>query len=204
VQLGPLGRAIVRAGHGRRSMVLIDEIDKADIDFPNDLLREVEAKEFTIEELDEQSLTDEDQRNGFRKHYQGARPIIVITSNDEKELPDAFLRRCLFYWIEFPLPDRLLEIVRVNEPDLVAAKQILVERAIARMNELRKIDGVRKKPATGELLDWVCILEMWEADPDDLTSDRQLEELPHWELLYKHQADLQRVRRLRQGDAVVP
>jgi MoxR-like ATPase len=199
LRFGPLGDALRMPGE---SVVLIDEIDKADIDFPNDLLRELEAKEFTIEELDEQDLTDEDRRNGFRKTYQGAKPIIVITSNDEKDLPDAFLRRCVFCWIEFPEPPRLLDIVRVNAPGL-KLETVLVRRAIARMNDLRRIDGVRKKPATSELIDWVLILHSWGADIAALDHDRKLTDLPFWEILYKHQADLQRVRRARQDEDVV-
>jgi MoxR-like ATPase len=200
LHFGPLGDALRMPGE---SVVLIDEIDKADIDFPNDLLRELEAKEFTIEELDEQDLTAEDRRNGFRKTYQGAKPIIVITSNDEKDLPDAFLRRCVFCWIEFPEPARLLEIVRVNAPGL-QLKTVLVERAIARLTDLRRID-VRKKPATSELIDWVRILHSWGVDPAALDQDRKLTELPYWEMLYKHQADLQQIRRAREDEsAVVP
>src|SRR6185437_11661636 len=99
LRFGPLGDAL---RSGRESVVLIDEIDKADIDFPNDLLRELEAKEFTVEELDEQDLTPAERQAGYRRTYTGAKPVIVITSNDEKDLPDAFLRRCLFHWIEFP------------------------------------------------------------------------------------------------------
>ena len=199
LRFGPLGDALRTPAE---SVVLIDEIDKADIDFPNDLLRELEAKEFTIEELDEQDLTSQDRRSGFRKTYQGAKPIIVITSNDEKDLPDAFLRRCVFCWIEFPEPDRLLEIVRVNAPKL-QLDTVLVQRAIDRMNDLRLIDGVRKKPATSELIDWVLILHSWGADITALAQDRKLTELPYWEILYKHQADLQRVRRAQQDESVV-
>jgi MoxR-like ATPase len=199
LRFGPLGDALRIP---EESVVLIDEIDKADIDFPNDLLRELESKQFTVEELDEQDLTDEDHRRGFRKTYEGARPIIVVTSNDEKELPDAFLRRCVFCWIEFPNPDRLLEIVHINAPDL-RLDTLLVERAIAHMNDLRTIDGVSKKPATSELIDWVLILHHWGVDVSQLAKDRKLTELPHWEILYKHQADLQRVRRARQGQVVV-
>jgi MoxR-like ATPase len=199
LRFGPLGNALRTP---QESVVLIDEIDKADIDFPNDLLRELEAKEFTVEELDEQDLTEEDRSNGFRKTYRGAKPIIVITSNDEKDLPDAFLRRCVFCWIEFPEPDRLLEIVRVNAPGM-QLDTALVERAIDRLNDLRMIDGVRKKPATSELIDWVLILHHWGVDVAALDQDRKLSELPHWEILYKHQADLQRVRRAAEDPSVV-
>jgi MoxR-like ATPase len=191
LRFGPLGDALRAVGE---SVVLIDEIDKADIDFPNDLLQELDAKQFTIEELDEQDLTPEDLRNGYRKTYTGAKPIIVITSNDEKDLPDAFLRRCVFCWIDFPDPGRLLEIVRVNAPGL-ELETTLIQRAIARVTELRTIEDVRKKPATSELIDWILILYSWGADVDALDKGHRFAELPYWEVLYKHQSDLQRVRR---------
>lgn len=199
LRFGPLGNALRSAGE---SVLLIDEIDKADIDFPNDLLRELEAKEFTIEELDDQDLTEEDRSHGFRKTYRGAKPIIVITSNDEKDLPDAFLRRCVFCWIEFPEPDRLLEIVRVNAPG-VQPSTALAQSAISRLNELRLIDGIRKKPATSELIDWVLILHHWGVDVAALDQDHKLAELPYWEILFKHQADLQRVRRAGEDESIV-
>lgn len=122
-------------------MVLIDEIDKADIDFPNDLLRELDERKFTIEELDEAELTPEVCTAGFQKTFEAAEPpIIVITSNDEKELPDAFLRHCLFYYIDFPSPEQLLKIVRVNAPKLADTfNERLAERAIARLIEFRKV-----------------------------------------------------------------
>ena len=198
LRFGPLGDALRAYGE---SVVLIDEIDKADIDFPNDLLRELEAKEFTVEELDEQDLTPEDHSRGYRKTYTGAKPIIVITSNDEKDLPDAFLRRCIFHWIEFPEPGRLLDIVRVNAPGL-ELETTLIERAIARVIDLRTIEGVRKKPATSELIDWILILHSWGVDIDALDQNRRFSELPHWEVLYKHQADLQRVRRAAEDQKV--
>jgi MoxR-like ATPase len=200
LRFGPLGQALRTPGE---SVVLIDEIDKADIDFPNDLLQELEAKRFTIEELDEQDLTDEDREAGFHKTYSGARPVIVITSNDEKELPEAFLRRCVFGWIDFPDPDRLLEIVRVNVPDL-HLETLLVQRAIDRVNDLRQIDGVRKKPATSELIDWIRILDRWGVDIAALSQEREYTDLPYWEVLYKHQADLQRVRRAQQEHDTSP
>ena len=201
LRFGPLGDALRAGGE---SVVLIDEIDKADIDFPNDLLRELEAKEFSVEELDEQDLTPEELRDGYRGTYTGAKPIIVITSNDEKDLPDAFLRRCLFHWIEFPGPERLLDIVRVNAPGL-KLETAVIKRAIDRVIDLRAIEGVRKKPATSELIDWILILNSWGANLDELDENRQLSELPHWEVLYKHQADLQRVRRAAEDQkAAVP
>jgi MoxR-like ATPase len=191
IRFGPLGTAL----RGRdESVVLIDEIDKADIDFPNDLLRELDEKQFTIEELSEEDLSAEERAAGWRRTYGGeARPIVVITSNDEKELPDAFLRRCVFHYIDFPDTERLFEIVRVNTPEL-QLETALVQRAIAALERLRRIEGVRKKPETGELIDWVRILHHWGLDLADLASQPPLEDLPRWEVLYKHQRDLQVVR----------
>jgi MoxR-like ATPase len=192
LRFGPLGEALRAEGE---SVVLLDEIDKADIDFPNDLLRELEEKRFTIEELDDADLTPEERESGFQRTYGGnARPIIVITSNDEKELPDAFLRRCVFHWIDFPGPDLLLEIVKINAPDL-DLDDLLVTGAISRLESFRDIDGVRKKPATSELIDWVRILHRWGVDPAQLEEAFRLTDLPHWRVLYKHQGDVQRVRR---------
>ena len=99
-------------------MLLIDEIDKADIDFPNDLLRELDEKKFTIEELVGVDLTEDEIKAGWQPTYEAQnRPVIIITSNDEKELPDAFLRRCFFYYIDFPKKGKLLEIVTANVID---------------------------------------------------------------------------------------
>jgi MoxR-like ATPase len=191
IRFGPLGTALSDSGE---SVVLIDEIDKADIDFPNDLLRELDEKQFTIEELSEQDLSSEERAAGWRRTYGGeSRPIVVITSNDEKELPDAFLRRCVFYYIEFPDRQRLLQIVRVNTPEL-RFEQTLVERAIDALERLRKIEGVRKKPETSELIDWVRILHHWDLELADLAERPPLDGLPRWEVLYKHQRDLQVVR----------
>lgn len=191
LRFGPLGQALKGPEEHAgvyESVVLIDEIDKADIDFPNDLLRELDRKVFTVEELDEAQLTKEERAKGMRRTYGGAaRPIILITSNDEKELPDAFLRRCVFHWIDFPKPDRLYEIVRVNTPSL-DLEEALVRTAITRLDEFRAVEGVRKKPATSELIDWVRVLHAWGVRSDELI-DRALDELPHWKILFKHQQD---------------
>jgi MoxR-like ATPase len=181
VRLGPLGRALRSR---KQSVLLIDEIDKADIDFPNDLLRELEEKRFVIEELEE-SPPDSSEF---------IHPIIVITSNDEKELPDAFLRRCLFYYIEFPGKKQLVEIVRVNTPEL-KLKEKLLDLAIDRLNDFRKIEDLRKEPATSELIDWVRILHYWGVKPDELSAGKRLTDLPHWQALFKHQQDLKVVSR---------
>lgn len=200
LRFGPLGNALRHSGP---SVVLIDEIDKADIDFPNDLLRELDEGRFTIEELDAADLTDEDRAAGFRTTYgrrddahesvSDPRPIVVITSNDEKELPDAFLRRCVFHYIEFPEPDRLRDIVRVNTLDL-ALDDALINHAITRLLELRQVEAVRKKPETSELIDWVRVLHAWGVDIAALEAVAAPGELPHLEVLYKHQSDMFKVR----------
>ena len=139
IKLGPLGRALT---HDERVVLLIDEVDKADIEFPNDLLRELDEMSFYIPELDETTTA---------KH----RPIVLITSNAEKELPDAFLRRCVFHYIEFPDRARLLEIVRVHHPNL---DDDLIAAAIERFYTIRGREGLRKKPSTSEFIDWLVVL----------------------------------------------
>ena len=126
----------------QQSVVLIDEIDKADIEFPNYLLRELDRMEFHCYEL---------QRTIKAKH----RPLIIITSNNEKELPDAFLRRCFFHYIQFPDAQTMQRIVQVHFPDL---KQNLLAAALQRFYEVRSLPGLKKKPSTSELLDWLKLL----------------------------------------------
>lgn len=192
IRFGPLGEAL---RSNNESVLLIDEIDKADIDFPNDLLRELDEKKFTIEELDESELSDDDRKAGYQKTYLAERsPIIVITSNDEKELPDAFLRRCLFYYIDFPEDEQLREIVHLNTADLELNYE-LVELAVERLKEIRIIEGFRKQPATSELIDWVRILYHWDIDIKALNRNKKLSDLPHWQVLFKHEQDLKQVAR---------
>lgn len=149
IELGPLGRAFQDAG---RSVVLIDEIDKADLEFPNDLLHELDAMSFTIPETGE-TVTAE------------RRPIVVITSNNEKELPDAFLRRCVFHWIEFPDRELMARIVAVHHPDV---EDQLLASALEAFYRLRKLDGLRKPPSTSELIDWIAALRHADIDPAKL------------------------------------
>jgi len=139
IKLGPLGRSF---DTDSRCVLLIDEIDKADIEFPNDLLHELDVMNFHIPELDK---TVEAKQ----------RPIVIISSNAEKELPDAFLRRCVFHYIAFPSRELMREIVHVHFPTL---EEGLLEAAIVRFYELRGIDGLRKKPSTSELIDWLFVL----------------------------------------------
>jgi MoxR-like ATPase len=139
IKLGVLGRAFTAP---TRPVLLIDEIDKADLEFPNDLLHELDAMSFHIPELDETIAAVE-------------RPIVVITSNAEKELPDAFLRRCVFHYIDFPRRETMDRIVKVHLPDIEDA---LLEQAIVRFYELRRVPGLRKQPSTSELIDWLIVL----------------------------------------------
>jgi len=124
------------------AVLLIDEVDKADIEFPNDLLTELDKMEFYVYET---------QQRIIAKH----RPIIIITSNNEKELPDAFLRRCFFHYIKFPDANTLQDIVKVHYPDL---KQNLIQAALEKFFAVREVNGLKKKPSTSELLDWLKLL----------------------------------------------
>ncbi len=126
----------------KRPVLLIDEIDKADIEFPNDLLQELDRMEFFVYELG---------RTVSARH----RPIIIITSNNEKELPDAFLRRCFFHFIRFPDKDTMARIVGVHFPDL---KKNLLREALESFFQIREVPGLKKKPSTAELLDWIRLL----------------------------------------------
>lgn len=136
------------------TVVLIDEIDKADIEFPNDLLREIDKMEFHVYET---------QQTIAAIH----RPLIIITSNNEKELPDAFLRRCFFHYIRFPDMETLASIVQVHFPQLSTD---LLEAALQRFYELRQAPSLKKKPSTSELLDWLHLLLSTEMTAQDITS----------------------------------
>jgi MoxR-like ATPase len=139
IKMGKLGQAFASP---EKAVLLIDEVDKADIEFPNDLLNELDEMSFHIPETDETVTAIH-------------RPITVITSNAEKELPDAFLRRCIFHYIEFPTPDLMEQIVRVHFPDI---KNGLLDTALKTFYSLREIDAFRKKPSTSELIDWLRVL----------------------------------------------
>ena len=138
-----------------RSVLLIDEIDKADIEFPNDLLQELDKMEFFVYETNEIVKAKK-------------RPIVIITSNNEKELPEAFLRRCFFHYIQFPEIDTLKNIVQVHFPEI---KKSLLEAALNRFFEVREIPGLKKKPSTSEALDWIKLLLLEDINPIDLKSD---------------------------------
>jgi len=139
ITLGPLGESFVSE---EQVVLLLDEIDKADIEFPNDLLQELDVMEFYIKETKE-----------FVKAK--TRPIVIITSNNEKELPDAFLRRCVFHWIEFPSKEFMAQICRLHYPHL---KENLLNQCLQHFYALRAITKLRKMPSTSELLDWIGVL----------------------------------------------
>ncbi len=139
----------------KKTVLLIDEIDKADIEFPNDLLQELDKMEFHVYETGETVKARQ-------------RPIVIITSNNEKELPDAFLRRCFFHYIRFPEPDTLARIVEVHYPGI---KQRLVSEALKQFYEIREVPGLKKKPSTSEALDWIRLLVADDVAPEDLRGD---------------------------------
>ena len=136
-------------------VLLIDEIDKADIEFPNDLLQELDQMEFFVYETGEVIKAKQ-------------RPIVIITSNNEKELPDAFLRRCFFHYIQFPDADTMQQIVNVHFPDI---KKSLVREALTQFYELRETTGLKKKPSTSEVLDWLKLLMAEDLSAADLKAD---------------------------------
>jgi MoxR-like ATPase len=140
IKTGPLGRAF---SSEERTVLLIDEIDKADIEFPNDLLSELDEMSFDVIETGEKVTAKK-------------RPVTIITSNSEKELPDAFLRRCVFHFIDFPDEQKMREIVEVHHPGLEAE---LLERALTLFYGLRAVPGIRKPPSTSELIDWIRVLK---------------------------------------------
>jgi len=163
------------------SVVLIDEIDKADIEFPNDLLRELDRMEFHCYEL---------QKTIRARH----RPLIVITSNNEKELPDAFLRRCFFHYIKFPDRETMQRIVAVHFPTL---KQDLLREALEVFFELREVPGLKKKPSTSELIDWLKLLLAEDIPPEALRAKDAKDAIPplHGALL-KNEQDIHLFERL--------
>jgi len=161
-------------------VLLIDEVDKADIEFPNDLLQELDRMEFFVYETGET----------VRARH---RPIVIITSNNEKELPDAFLRRCFFHYIRFPDAETLARIVEVHFPDV---KKTLLREALTRFFALRETPGLKKKPSTSEALDWIRLLMAEDLDAADLRADAR-ETLPrlHGALL-KNEQDVHLFERL--------
>ena len=139
----------------KKSVLLIDEIDKADIEFPNDLLQELDKMEFYVYETGQLVKANK-------------RPIVIITSNNEKELPEAFLRRCFFHYIQFPSIETLKKIVEVHFPSI---KKKLLDLALNRFFEIREIPELKKKPSTSEALDWIKLLLLEDIKPEDLEKD---------------------------------
>jgi MoxR-like ATPase len=164
-----------------RPILLIDEIDKADIEFPNDLLQELDRMEFYCYELD-------------RTIKAAQRPLVIITSNNEKELPDAFLRRCFFHYIRFPDEDTMQKIIEVHFPKI---KERLVSEALKVFYDMRKVPGLKKKPSTSELLDWLKLLATDDIDPELLRQKDPTKLIPplHGALL-KNEQDMQLFERL--------
>jgi MoxR-like ATPase len=167
--------------HDRRPVLLIDEIDKADIEFPNDLLLELDRMEFYVYETQEVVKASQ-------------RPIVMITSNNEKELPDAFLRRCFFHYIRFPDREIMTQIVDVHFPDL---QRNLLREALNIFYDIREVPGLKKKPSTSELLDWLKLLMVEDMSPDALRSKDSKQLIPplHGALL-KNEQDVHLFERL--------
>ncbi len=164
-----------------RPVLLIDEIDKADIEFPNDLLQELDRMEFYVYETGETIKAEQ-------------RPVIIITSNNEKELPDAFLRRCFFHFIKFPDEETMKDIVEVHYPGI---KERLVRDALTRFYALRETPGLKKKPSTSELLDWLKLLMVEDVDLETLREKDPRKAIPplHGALL-KNEQDVHLFERL--------
>ena len=173
IKLGKLGEAFQA---DRQAVLLIDEIDKADLEFPNDLLWELDKMEFYIHETKETVKAKE-------------RPIVIITSNAEKELPDAFLRRCIFHYIEFPGPELMEEIVRVHFGSL---EDNLLKNAMDTFYWIRSLKDIRKKPSTSELIDWLRALQLGGIDPEKIRR-----ELPFAGVLLKKDEDLAELKKRR-------
>lgn len=166
IRLGPLGQAF---SSDHRVVLLIDEVDKADIEFPNDLLHELDRMRFTVIETDDEVVAKQ-------------RPVVIITSNNEKELPDAFLRRCVFHFIEFPDAALMKRIVGVHHPNL---DEELARQAMEVFYEIRSLRTLRKRPSTSELIDWIAALQA--AGIGNVKLDRSL---PFLGALLKKEQDL--------------
>ncbi|MCB0871856.1 MAG: MoxR family ATPase [Actinobacteria bacterium] len=171
IRLGVLGEAFQA---DKRVVVVIDEVDKADLEFPNDLLWELDRMSFHIPETGDTITARQ-------------RPVVIVTSNAEKELPDAFLRRCVFHYIAFPDPEQMAEIVRVHHPNL---QDDLLRAAIEAFYVVRQMDGLAKRPSTSELVDWVQALVV-----GGIPAERVVEELPFLGVVLKKPQDLEVARR---------
>ncbi|MDI1477394.1 MoxR family ATPase [Polyangium sp. y55x31] len=166
IKLGPLGRALAS---DKRVVLLIDEVDKADLEFPNDLLHEIDRMRFRVTETGDEYVAKE-------------RPVVVITSNNEKELPDAFLRRCVFHFIDFPDREFMRQIVNVHHPELA---RTLIDQVLSVFYEIRNMSRLRKRPSTSELIDWIAALR--KAGIDEVKLEQAL---PFLGALLKKEQDL--------------
>jgi MoxR-like ATPase len=175
IKLGPLGRAFASS---QRQVLLIDEVDKADLEFPNDLLHEIDRMRFVIPETGDEIVATH-------------RPVVIITSNNEKELPDAFLRRCVFHFIDFPDQELMKRIVRVHHPKVEDA---IVDQAVVAFYELRAVPRLRKRPSTSELVDWITVLMQ-----SGFGKERLIRELPFLGVLLKKEQDVELLKAVRSG-----
>ena len=173
IRFGALGQAFLAEEPG---VVLIDEVDKADMEFPNDLLHELDRMSFTVMETGD-------------VHTAQSRPLVIITSNNEKELPDAFLRRCIFHFISFPEESLMGQIVRVHHPNV---RQTLIDEAIARFYWLRNVPDLRKAPSTSELIDWIGAL-----NKGGISEERIADRIPYLGTLLKKEQDLDTLERFK-------
>ena len=167
IKMGPLGRAF---GADKRVVILIDEVDKADLEFPNDLLHELDRMRFVVNETGDEVVAKE-------------RPVVIITSNNEKELPDAFLRRCVFHFIDFPDQELMRQIVGVHHPTI---DRDLVDQAVVTFYRLRELPKIRKRPSTSELIDWISVLRT-----ANVGAERFVRELPFLGVLLKKEQDVE-------------
>jgi len=180
IRLGPLGRVFSAE---ERQVLLIDEIDKADLEFPNDILRELDEMQFSVLETGDEVVAKQ-------------RPMVIITSNNEKELPDAFLRRCVFHFIDFPGIDQMREIVDVHHPQVEKA---LLEQVLVKFYWLRDQKELRKRPSTSELIDWITALLRAGANPGQLEA-----EIPFMGALLKNEQDTKVISQYLDRDGKLP
>jgi MoxR-like ATPase len=180
IRLGPLGRVFSAE---ERQVLLIDEIDKADLEFPNDILRELDEMQFSVLETGDEVVAKQ-------------RPMVIITSNNEKELPDAFLRRCVFHFIDFPGIDQMREIIDVHHPQVEKA---LLEQVLVKFYWLRDQKELRKRPSTSELIDWITALLRAGANPGRLEA-----EIPFMGALLKNEQDTKVISQYLDRDGKLP